>query len=91
MDRPGLITDSLDRWRPWPGPSVTRTCGRDVSITTLQPVDISECELCALSGKDLLALIRSRVPASANDVIATSVLLRAHKAAPATLPGHSQA
>ena len=51
------------------------TCGRDVSITTLLPVDISECELCALFGEDLLALIRSRVPGSAHDLIATSVIL----------------
>jgi hypothetical protein len=60
LDRPGPTTYALDRGRPVAGPSVTRTCGRDVSITTLQPVDISECELCALFSEDLLALIRSQ-------------------------------
>jgi hypothetical protein len=59
--QPGSSSErALDRGRPWTGPSVTRTCGRDVSITTLQPVDISECELCVLFGEDLLVLIRSQ-------------------------------
>jgi arsenite methyltransferase len=53
----------------------------EVSIEPLEPFGIEECALYPLFGEELLALLRARVPADRHDRIATSMLVRARKAA----------
>jgi arsenite methyltransferase len=64
---------------------------REVSIEPLAPFGIGECALYPLFGKDLLALLRARLPVERHDRIATSVFVRARKPADGeVLPGRGR-
>ena len=64
---------------------------RDVAIERIDDFGIDECALYPLFSDELLALLRSRVPAERHDSIAASVAVRARKpAADEVLPGRSR-
>jgi SAM-dependent methyltransferase len=62
--------------------AVRRAGFREVAIEPLEPFGIAECALYPLFDDELLALLRSRVPAGRHDRIAMSVLVRARKPEP---------
>jgi SAM-dependent methyltransferase len=65
---------------------------RDVAIERVDDFGIDECSLYPLFSDDLLALLRSRVPAERHGSIAASVVVRARKpTGDEILPGRSMA
>ncbi len=75
----GCLSGALSEIAMYKG--VRRAGFRDVSIEPIEPFGIAECALYPLFNEELLALLRTRVPAERHDRIATSVLVRARKPA----------
>jgi SAM-dependent methyltransferase len=85
----GCLSGALSEIALYKG--VRRAGFREVSIEPLAPFGISECALYPLFGRELLALLRARLPAERHDRIATSVFVRARKPAGGeALPGRAR-
>ena len=75
----GCLSGALSEIAMYKG--VRRAGFREVAIEPIESFGIAECALYPLFDDELLALLRTRVPAERHDRIATSVLVRARKPA----------
>jgi SAM-dependent methyltransferase len=75
----GCLSGALSEIAMYKG--VRRAGFREVAIEPIESFGIAECALYPLFNDELLALLRARVPAERHDRIATSMLVRASKAA----------